>query len=152
MNNYIVIIITIIIFFIFSGDKNLFENMINNKSLILLLLIYFIYNNFSLIFLLIGLIGFILTNKNIREIIYQKYYRHINKGKDYIKKFLNIEEEQITNQINKHSIMLEKLIEEQDKNEDSNLPSHKDSNSFDDKEEIKENTETLQKLLDEMEI
>jgi len=149
MNNYIVIIITIIIFFIFSGDKNLFENMINNKSLILLLLIYFIYNNFSLIFLLIGLIGFILTNKNIREIIYQKYYRHINKGKDYIKKFLNIEEEQITNQINKHSIMLEKLIEEQDKNQ---IPSPKDSNSLDEKEEIKENTETLQKLLDEMEI
>lgn len=149
MNNYIVIIITIIIFFIFSGDKNLFENMINNKSLILLLLIYFIYNNFSLIFLLIGLIGFILTNKNIREIIYQKYYRHINKGKDYIKKFLNIEEEQITNQINKHSIILEKLIEEQDKNQ---IPSPKDSNSLDEKEEIKENTETLQKLLDEMEI
>lgn len=128
MNNYIIIIIIIILVFIFSSDKNFINKFIHNKSFILILFIYFIYNNFSFLFLLIGLLGIIFSNENIRKLIFQKYNTQINTGKNYIKKFLNIDEH--NQQINKHSKLLQQLIDKNNiSDDDENNISNNDENN-----------------------
>ena len=94
MNNYIIVIIIIIILFIFSGDRDIINKLINYKSVILLLIVYFIYNNLSLIFLLIILVCIILSNEKIRKIIYTRYEKYINLGKNNIKNYLELDYKQ----------------------------------------------------------
>ncbi len=139
MNNYIIVIIIIIILFIFSGDKDIINKLINYKSVILLLIVYFMYNNLNLILLLIALIGIILSNEKIRKIIYTRYEKYINLGKNNIKNFLNLEPEQKS-----PSELLEKLVEE-------NIIEHKQEQNINEPEEDSE-PEELQKLIDEINI
>lgn len=92
MNNYFIAIVIIITLFLFSEDKNLIDNIFNNKFILLISIIYFLYNDISLFLILIIILSIILSNHNIRLIIYNRYNKHFSFGNASLKKLLNINE------------------------------------------------------------
>ena len=93
----------------------------------MLLIVYFIYNNLNLIFLLFVLLGILLSNEKIRKIIYNRYNKYIDLGKNNIKIFLDINKE----------LSSSESLEQEVKN---------------DNEDIQTKDEELQKIIDEIKI
>jgi hypothetical protein len=130
MNNFIIVIFIIIILFLFSADKEIINQSINYKSILLLIIVYFIYNNINLLFLIIVFIIFIISNQRIRNILYNKYENYIDIGKKKFKIFLDINKENNEKHYNF------------DINENLNINNDKN----------KDNDENIQELIDEIKI
>ncbi len=148
MNNYIIIITIIVVIFIFSGDKNLMNQLINNKSLIILSVLYLLYNNFNLIFILLLIIGFILSNDNIRKIIYNRYHTHIDKYKIYIKQFLDIKDYPEPKEIKDDREIDDREIDDKDINDHAKLL----EDMINEEPILEDNDKEIQKIIDEIEI
>ena len=91
--NIILIILIILVFFFLSNDQKVNE-LIGKKSikyLFLLLIIYFIYQNYNLSFLLIFLLIFLFFNTDIKnKLLNNKYFESFKGITDLIKeKFEN---------------------------------------------------------------
>ena len=146
MNNYIIVIIIIIIIFLFSADKNFINKFMDNKMIILLLIIYMLYNNFNIIILFLLLIGALLYDENIRNIIYLHYEKNINILKNRIKIFLDIDHSKNINDKYEHIIEEQVEYDDQEVQDDSeNIYSETEHNTISDNDE-------LQKLLNEINI
>lgn len=155
MNNHLLVIVIIIIIFIFSGDKNSINKLFDNKLVILLSIIYFIYNNINLMFLLIIILSIILSNQKIRQILYDRYEKHINIGKNKLKILLDIESEPKNENIKQDDENIDKLInnlEEESDNEENFLEIDENNENNNELEEEDDNNEELQKLIDEINI
>lgn len=74
--DYIAIIVLIISIFLLSGSENISNKLYNNKILLILIIIYFVYNHIHFGILLIILFGYLLYDDNLRsELI--NYYHNI---------------------------------------------------------------------------
>lgn len=74
--DYIAIIVIIISIFLLSGSKDISDKLYNNKILLILVIIYFVYNHIHFGILLIILFGYLLYDDDLRsELI--NYYHNI---------------------------------------------------------------------------
>ena len=96
--NIILIILIILLFFFLSNDQKVNEWMAKKyiKYLFLLLILYFIYQNYNLSFLLIILLIFLFYNVDIKnKLINNKYLENfLNLGKIIKEKFENFDFEE----------------------------------------------------------
>ena len=112
MNNLIVIIIFIILLYFLSSDKDLMEQIGKHKFLVLLFLIYLIYNNFNLTIILAIIIGFVIYRNKIANVaigtdLYQQYKTRL------MNQFSNINFENVFQQI--QDFINNKILGEEDK-------------------------------------
>ena len=109
--NFFIIIGIIIILFLLSGDKNLVNTIISNKLLVLVVLIYFVYNNINFVFLLLIFAAVLLYNENVRNFLTKKYGSYISNIKGTINNFLDNNEID-PNDVKEAEDDMDKLIEE----------------------------------------
>ncbi len=72
--DYIAIIVIIITIFLLSGSKDISDKLYNNKILLILVIVYFVYNHIHFGILLIILFGYLLYDDDLRSELINYYH------------------------------------------------------------------------------
>ena len=115
IQNIIFIILLIILLFFLSNEKNI-DNIISKKYvkfLFILTIIYFIYQNYNIILLVVAILIFIFLNVNVKEkFLNNKYLNNYENFKNLLSEFFE------NNNLNFNNIKNSKIENFSDKNYD----------------------------------
>lgn len=92
IQNVIIIILLILLLFFLSNEKNI-DDIISKKYvkfIFILAIIYFVYQNYNIILLVVAILIFIFLNVDIKEkFLNNKYLNNIDNFKNLINEFIN---------------------------------------------------------------
>lgn len=121
--DYIAIIVIIISIFLLSGSKDISDKLYNNKILLILVIIYFVYNHIHFGILLIILFGYLLYDDDLRSELINYYHN--------IKSSLSLE------QTDNDKEEIEQMNDEQEIEYQNEIPDESSIINIDEKDEQK---------------